>query len=367
MARFTVSAAAIGLAAAIPAGLSQAASSEYVPTTPLQWKDPSTKGPRLGTFNIVINAGPGLEDNPAALAAFNRAAERWEARMSDPVTITIDADLSTLGPGVLGSTSAVLLATGYTTVRDQMVTDALDEAVNDAIVAALPTSAQFNALLPASRSLSGNLGVAKANAKALGFTGLDASFGASDGEIEFSQDFDFDFDNSDGVNSNEIDFETVAAHEIGHLLGFVSVVDNLDAGSTAAVTPFTLDLFRFANGVAGSDPSNAAEFTTNARSLRPNTEEIFDDTMFEYLMSTGFFTGDGRQASHWKDGDLTGTLIGVLDPTLGEGELFLNSEADYRAFDLIGYDLVSVPEPGALGVLAVAGLWALRRGRRRPA
>src|SRR5262245_16859602 len=40
--------------------------------------------PAEGAFDIVIVPGPGLQANPAALAAFERAAARWEAVIRDP-------------------------------------------------------------------------------------------------------------------------------------------------------------------------------------------------------------------------------------------------------------------------------------------
>ena len=85
-------------------------------------------------------------------------------------------------------------------------------------------------------------------------------------------------------------------------------------------------------------------------------------------MSTGL-TGagsDGRQASHWKADELTGALIGLMDPTLANGVSYSATEADFRALDLIGYDIAAIPEPnrGAMLVLglAVFGLVRLRRG-----
>src|SRR4051812_1087010 len=53
----------------------------------------------LGTFNIVIVPGAGLASNAPALAAFNRAALAWSSRISDPITVTINADLTTTQPG----------------------------------------------------------------------------------------------------------------------------------------------------------------------------------------------------------------------------------------------------------------------------
>src|SRR5262245_31162864 len=39
-----------------------------------------------GPFDIVIHPGAGLAANPAALAAFNRAAAQWEQWIRDPIT-----------------------------------------------------------------------------------------------------------------------------------------------------------------------------------------------------------------------------------------------------------------------------------------
>jgi hypothetical protein len=346
---------------------------EFVPRTEVTLSiEPSTPPPPpLGSFDIVINAGAALAGNAAALAAFNRAALAWEARIADPITINISANLASLGPSILGSTSSVVLQASYATIRDQMVLDAADE-LDDLIVGSLPTAAEFSATIPGGTLLSGNLSVSKANAKALGFGGLDVSFGLNDATINFSSDFAFDFDNSDGVGAGLIDFETVAAHEIGHALGFSSFVDSVNAGATT-VQLLTLDLFRFANNTA-ADPTTSGEFTNFARNLVPGvdavTDEIFGSTP-EYRMSTGLtnvaFPGtDGRQASHWKADELTSTFIGLLDPTLSAGQFYGPQNSDFRALDLIGYEIVSVPEPASVWVaLSLFGLAARREHRRQ--
>lgn len=99
------------------------------------------------------------------------------------------------------------------------------------------------------------MAASKANLKVLGVMGLDTIFGAGDGEINFNTEFSFDFDNSNGVTSGSMDFETVATHEIGHTLGFYSVVDEIaylmDQGGTGNVLMTPLDLFRFQDD---SDP-----------------------------------------------------------------------------------------------------------------
>jgi hypothetical protein len=327
----------------------------------------------LGSFDIVINAGAALAGNAAALAAFNRAALAWEARISDPITITINANLGSLGSGIIGSASSVVLQAAYTDVRNAMVSDGADE-LDDAITASLPTAGQFTATVPAGRTLDTTVLLAsKANLKALGgFGDLDGTFGATDASITFSTSFSFDFDNSDGVGAGLMDFETVAAHEIGHALGFFSFVDSVNDGAPN-VALLTLDMYRFANNT-GADPATASDFTTFARNQVPGTDAIFDEISGftpERRMATGLsnvaFPGtDGNQASHWKADEQTGSFIGLMDPTLSLGQFYGPQESDFRALDLIGYEIAStpVPEPSVLSALLIGGAMLAGRSRR---
>ena len=330
---------------------------------------------QLGSFAINISPGSGLSGNSAALAAFNRAAAHWVSYFSDPITVTISADLTGgfSSANIIGQTSSSLLQGSYTTVRNAMVSDAVGSSFR-AIDAFLPTSGQFSALLPGpiasvNYSLSGQVLMTKANAKALGFTGLDGLFGVTDSTIQFNNAFNFDYDNSNGVTPGAIDFETVAAHEIGHALGFISAVDNIDGSSAAfAVTPTTLDLFRFTNGGA-NDPTTSAQFTTAPRDLRPGSDVLFTDTVSSFRFSTGLTQGDGRQASHWKDDGLTGSYIGIMDPTLPAGLVEPINTADVKALALIGWN-ATVPEPstwsatGAMVLFLANGAWRWHRARR---
>jgi hypothetical protein len=312
---------------------------------------------------ISINAGAGLAANPAALAAFNRAADTLEALFSDPVVISINANLAVLGAGIIGSTNSTLLAGGFDLVRNAVVADGADEP-DDTIVASLPTAAQFLGLVPAGGGLNGNIVLSQANAKALGF----AVGAGPDATIVFSSAFAFDYDNSDGVGAGLVDFETVALHELVHALGFFSAVDLQDDVAPFANWVATLDLFRFRTSTL---PTTAAEFTNFARVLAPGVASSFSDLTNTWAMSTGLVQGDGRQASHWKDDALTGIHIGVMDPTIANGVFFGMTAADIRALDLIGWDFVvatpaAVPEPASL-ILVGSGLVAVvrrRQGRR---
>jgi hypothetical protein len=218
-------------------------------------------------------------------------------------------------------------------------------------LATLPTT------FPPTFSFSGVVGFTKAAAKALsdGSVDLDALRGPSDGRIVFGPMIPFDFDNRDGITG--FDFETAAVHEIGHLLGFLSIVDSVEAQAMNPEKPpavpfpvFALDLFRFVASADGRP--DALDFTQRARELEFGVEAMFDDIDHEFRMSTGRRAGDGRQASHWKADELTRVRIGVLDPTLAPGDRLSISAADLRALDLMGYELAAGDALPAVSILA---------------
>ena len=323
-----------------------------------------------GLFEIHLNLGPGLAANPDAAASFERAAAEWEAAISTPIRVNINADLGTFtDPSIIGATDPIAgnpVNLDYTTVRDRMAQRSMRSG--NGVLAFLPTSNQLTATVPAAGSFDKTtVGITRANQKALGLVPDALTDTAVDGTITFNQSYSFDFNRSGGtVDLSKVDFQTAAAHEIGHVLGFISDVDDYDQDPTLNDNATTLDLFRFA---ANNKPATFDQFRDLPRELRPGVESVTSDTAVEYAMSTGVENGDGRQAAHWKD-DLIfdgqifilGPTIGIMDPSLNDGVIEDVSESDLRALELIGYD---TPEPGGMMILMLGGLLVVARRRGR--
>jgi hypothetical protein len=308
-------------------------------------------------LDIVINPSTSLSANPAALAAFERAATHWESLFSDPITVTVNGNLAPAS-GFVAQTSPVFVIDNFNFVRNRMATDALNEGADDLIVASIPTFETFTATIPPGSSLPGAMRVTKANLKALGVGSLDEAFGPSDANITFNSNVAFDYDSSNGIGPNQRDFESAALHEIGHTLGFASEVDS----QSSTVWPTPLDMFRFQNGAASVDPTTAT-FATTPRSIITGGSPIFDDGINEWAMSS---IEDGFQASHWKDDSLTGIYVGLMDPAGVNGQAKFITNADLRALDLIGYEIVTVPEPASLGALTLGAIVLRRRRSLKP-
>ncbi|WP_373539131.1 NF038122 family metalloprotease [Chamaesiphon sp.] len=304
------------------------------------------------TFNFTPASGTSSD----AIAGFAAAGNLWSSVLTDNVTVNIDIGFTALSPGTLGEASSTQQQFNYAQVYTALNNDK-SSADDLTAVNSLSTNSTFKQLLNRTANNPNGYGSATpyvdndgdannqtidlttANAKALGLRG---NGNTTDAAISFSNLFTWDFDRSNGILAGAFDFVGIAAHEIGHALGFISGVDILDGNSPTATNSqasnddqFTyvspLDLFRYSSD---SKAVEAIDWTADARekyfSIDGGATKIA-------TFATGTTFGDGRQASHWQDN----LGLGIMDPAIAAGELLQIIETDRRALDAIGWNLAN--------------------------
>lgn len=340
------------------------------------------------TFNFVNSGSSPVPANfmTAAVAAGNL----WSGYFNDPIqlNITLSYGASDAGASVAGSGGVA-----YSTVRQALINDVVspaDLSATSFLQASAPVQFLINRTttgpLRMDTGTSGNANddnnnfivVHRALAKALGLVaGNDIG---SDGTVLLSSSpgVTYDIDRSDGIEISSYDLIGVIAHEIGHIMGFQTIAEQVSTAGgftqESGNTPRLADLFRFS-----SESTNpAGPFA--ASGAGPGVFDISADTRSKYFSIDGGTTavaefargtsstasgfGNGQQANHWLN---SLTPIGIMDPTIGLGELLSFTPADQQFFDVIGYN--PVPEAGtwASGIALAGGFWILRRRSRRAA
>ncbi len=336
------------------------------------------------TFNLSFIAGTSAQEQ----ASFTVAAAAWSAIFDDAVTVKLTVGTGNLGAGILAQAGSRRLSFTYGSARGALVADASNSF--DALAAAnLDVGASAGMLINRTSNNPNGAGSATAyvdndgdannsivrmtaaNARALGgifgVGGVAGGCADCDAFIQFSTNFTWDHDRSNGISATDFDFIGIAIHEIGHAMGFISGVDVLDGNSPPVNGPFRDDQFTFVSPLdlfrwsADSTAANVHDWTADRRD---KCFSIDRGATCGPLFSNGTNFGDGRQASHWKDS----LGIGALDPTAARGELIQISENDIQAFDVIGWDRiparVSEPTGLALAGLSLALMGAAARRRR---
>lgn len=317
-------------------------------------------------LQFQFNIAPGTPQT--VVDGFIEAGALWSQVLTDDILVVVDISFPVLGPGILGSTGSTKTSPTLTAYRDAVLTDV--NSADDAIASgSIPGGGSVNMLLNRTSNNPNGAGSATpyldndgdannttvwmttANAKAVGLVAPGNL--TSDADISFSSAFTWDFDRSDGITPGAFDFVGVAAHEIGHALGFVSGVDVLDNNAPPFGGPFADDQFVFVS------PVDLHRFSTASFGIGPGTIDFTANTAAKFFsidggatqlttFSTGRNFGDGSQASHWQDN----LSIGIMDPTLAPGEFADITAFDLQLFDVIGWDVNDVtagPDPTISG------------------
>jgi hypothetical protein len=248
------------------------------------------------------------------------AVQYLESQFVDAVTVNIDVgygEVNGYSVGGLGASSYYLSSVGYSSLLSALKGDAKD-ATDASGVASLPTTSPTN----------GTFWTTSAQAKALGLASPNGT--SVDGYVGFSSNYQFDYDNSDGVTGGMYDFNGTVLHEITEVLGRA-----LLTGGTIGSTPnsyYAYDLLHYsAPGVRDFSASTPGYFSVDGGATNLG----------------GFNTVSGGDAGDW------GSSMGYdsANAYANSGVTNAFSTADLTAMDAIGWDAVgstTVAPPPAL-------------------
>ncbi|HYC91388.1 MAG TPA: NF038122 family metalloprotease [Thermoanaerobaculia bacterium] len=292
-------------------------------------------------LNIILRGTAQLDANPQAKAAFARAADVWESRIANPITVYVDVDFGEerfgeeFPEGVIAAANADYRGAEeglYNSWRGLLIARA-DNAAETAVYNSLPTGS-----LPTDLGNTTLVAAPSILLRTISWLGGTAQGSDDAPSIGFNSEYDYDFDPSNGITPGLTDFEGVVVHEIGHMLGFASLVGLSELDLEIPAIPTVFDFFRFRPGVT------SGTFSSAQRVQSSGGDQVFFANGTALPLSTGRPDGTGgdeNQASHWKDDALSGVYIGIMDPTISPSVRTEITNNDLAAFGMMGYNIVA--------------------------
>ncbi|MEM9220405.1 MAG: NF038122 family metalloprotease, partial [Cyanobacteria bacterium P01_F01_bin.150] len=266
-------------------------------------------------FNFTFQPGISLEQ----MIGFEMAGQIWSQFSSDDVEVSIHISTTKeLPTTVIGGAIPVYIEADVATLRNALIQDAT--SAQDAIaIQNLNVQIgddgvlQYSGMVGDTTQQSSQVTLTQANAKALGLSsvsGADASF---DGHIVLNSlnysrySWNYNYARTSAASRHSLDFLSVAMHEVGHVMGFISGVDTIDKNAVSADLTQTslLDLYRYSDR---SVANNAQELTAGQSayfSIDGGQTSIAD---FAKGVVTVIGGVEGYQASHWANNTLGGSI-----------------------------------------------------------
>ena len=286
---------------------------------------------------------------------FEMAGQIWSSYLTDDFTTNIYVKIASpdeLPTNVIGGALPGIEAEEeYKKYREYVEEDAISTADGIAM-SSLETrhdkydkfTAMYNGKVVEEMN---RLNITLANAKAID---LISDNNDLDGYILMSDlsdapvDWNYDFLN-DTVSDGSLDYLSVALHEVGHVMGFVSGVDNPGWLNIMTEHEAKDDLIK-RDKIKFFNPLDLYRFTEESATVNAVDISIGGNPFFSINggatnlgnFATGQATnagGDGYQASHW---ERQSNVLGIMDPVLSVGQKRQITDLDLTAFDVIGYD-----------------------------
>ncbi len=274
------------------------------------------------------------------VGALMKAADLWiggpgfggAKGLYDPITVTIVVGFGDFEKEqTLAAARTKRVRHDYKTVRAAMAADA-QGFIEQYTVSKLPFAGGKG-------QVGTQLRLSSANARALGlgdgpdtWYGIAPPFGA-DGSVVFSNSFQPIFAYDRPVEGWQCDFISIAAHEIGHVLGFLSWIDEVKVNQVdyTNILQHTLDIWRF------KETAGPHDLTAEARQTKVGPAEYYDSQLKNKSMSHGDVLdspcASTYQASHWRC-----YMKDIMRPAFDNGETVDPTWDDVHALDYIGYD-----------------------------